>query len=994
MQHTAGKASSDRLPNAADDEPSSAHDEPVAGYDVRHFHALGVVMSLLSAALFAAFANPVTAATYHPLALGSLCVAGVFAVAGWHARRQHVLVAVRLALWSGIGLLCLTTLGMDEGIHAVALGFFAVLTCVATIVLGLRAGIAMGLFCLCWVFGLVAAELAGWVRGAAAVPASPFAMRLLTLLMMVSLSWGVGLVLARLMEARLQAVRTRGQRARSLFEQSPVAMLLHRDGMLLDGNRVAAALLGLPPESRGVDVSSLQDGRGAQALRAVLAHAAVLDGAAVGAALPRASLVVRAPGGRDDEHVLQVSAIRVAVEGGDATLSIVFDDTERARAEAEARRAETLLVELLAASPDCIALTRGDGEVLLVNGRLAAMVGCAPADVTGRVFSDLGLWLHEAERQRFRAQLAARGYVRNAPATFITRDGEVREFALSANALVIDGEVHSVAISRDVTEHERARRELQATLDTAALGIALTRNAVITRVNGAFNEIFGHAPGSVPGMQAWGLWWSPEEGPLRIAECTPALQRGELVDFESEMRRADGARIWCRLRSRAIDPAHVFEGGLVWLVEDVTERRAIARALEAARDAAEAASRAKSAFLASTSHEIRTPLNGVVGLARLALRADIDEPTRTRHLRQIVESADNLAEIMGGILDMSKIEAGELTLDVAPFDLHALCTALHATYAPVAEGRGLDCTLDIAASVPRVVLGDATRLRQVLGNYVTNALKFTQRGGVHIELGVVAGGRVRFAVRDTGIGIDAPTLARLFRPFAQADAATTRNFGGTGLGLSICRELATLMGGEVGATSERGKGSVFWAELPLPASHDALPARVPTLAPQPAPQIALPIAVYTNVAAADARSLDGVRVLLAEDNPVNRIIATALLQDWRLQVTEADDGQAAVEAIDAAARRGEPFGLVLMDVQMPRLDGFAATRALRARYSPAELPIVALTAGVLHDERAAALAAGMDAFVSKPFDERVLQQTLVEVLARAHLNAAAVRAGA
>ena len=977
MQETTGKAISDSLPTAGDDEPSP-------GYDVRLFHALGVVMSLLSAGVFAAFANPATAPTYHPLALGSLCVAAVFAFAGWHARDQQVSAAVRLALWSGIGLLSVITLGMDEGIHAVALGFFAVLICVATIVLGLREGIGMAVFCLCWVLGLVAAELAGWVRGSAALPTSPFAMRVLTLMMMVLSSWGVGLVLARLMEARLQAVRVRGQRARSLFEQSPVAMLLHRDGVLLDGNRVAAALVGLPPEARGVDASVLPEGRGTRALRAVLAHAAALDGAATGSVLPRTALGVRAAGARDDELALQVSAIRVAVAGGEATLSIVFDDTERARAEAEARRAEALLVELLAASPDAILLTRGDGEVELVNDRLAALLGRAQEDLVGSRFADLGLWQHEADRQRFRAQMQARGRVRNLPGSFLTQGGEVREFALSANAVMIDGEVHCVAISRDVTDHERARRELLAILDTAALGIGLTRNGAITRVNGAFHEIFGFAPGAATGLQALQLWKSPADAAATMLQCMPALQRGELIDFECEMQRADGAGIWCRLRSRAIDPARVLDGGLVWLVEDVTERRAIARALEAARDAAEAASRAKSAFLASTSHEIRTPLNGVVGLARLALRADIDEPTRTRYLCQIVESADSLAEIMGGILDMSKIEAGELTLDVATFDLHALCTSLHATYASVAEGRGLACTLDIAPSVTRLVLGDATRVRQVLGNFVTNALKFTQRGGVHVEVRTVPGGRVRLAVRDTGIGIDPPTLARLFQPFAQADAATTRHFGGTGLGLSICRELATLMGGDVGATSEPGRGSTFWAEVPLPASGDALPVRglLPEAAKASSPVVARAPAATAPVA--DAATLDGVRVLLAEDNPVNRIIASTLLQDWRLQVTEADDGQAAVDAVDAAVRRGEPFGLVLMDVQMPRLDGFAATRALRARYTPAELPIVALTAGVLENERAAAVAAGMDAFVSKPFDERALQQVLVDVLARAH----------
>ena len=983
---------------------------PSATYDVWLIHVLGFVMAVLSAVAFRLFETPATEATFRPLSWSSLCVAVVFALTGWQSRGFSVIRSVRFSLWSVAAYICLITLGLGEGMHAMSVGFFAVLICVATVVCSMRDGILLAVACLAWVFGLAAAEHTGLIRGAAAVPGSPVVLRLITLLMMISSSWVVGLVVARLVNAHQQAVRQREHRARALFEQSPVGLLLHDDGQLLAANRVALGLFGLPTEVAGLSRSQLHDSRGAHALRTVLDHAAQLDGAALGTALPRAVLhapedeldpgtgLAAAAGAAPVTRVLQSQAIRIAGSGlagatREVTLSVVFDDTERARADAQSRRSQAQLAKLLATSPDCVLLARADGQVVLVNERLRALAGRDMRAIVGRHFSELDLWVDRAEEAAFLSCITTHGQVRGAPGSLRLRGGETREFLLAANSLAIDGVPHVVVVARDVSAKERARREQQAILDAATMGIALTRSGIITRVNAACERMFGHAAGGLLGVQAMSMWRSPEEAAAQLQGGVPGLGRGELVDLECEMRRADGSFIRVRLRGRAIEPARPLAGGLVWVFEDVTEKHAHASAMEAARQAAEAASRAKGAFLANMSHEIRTPLNGVVGLARIALRPETDELSRARYLRQIVESADNLAEVMGGILDLSRIEAGELSLEEAPFDLHALCTSLHATYAAVAGAAGIECALDIAPAVPRRVLGDATRVRQVLGNYITNALKFTARGGVRIEVRTAADARVRIAVRDTGIGIDAQALARLFEPFAQADATTARRFGGSGLGLSICRELATLMGGDVGAESTPGEGSTFWAELPLVAASDVADVPVPDIATgrwQPAlPEVTDALSVLEAPAPPSAMPpsamplspLAGVRVLLAEDNPVNRIIASTLLQDWHLQVAETDDGQMAVDAVDAASRRGEPFDLVLMDLQMPVLDGVAATQALRARYSAADLPIVALTAGAMSTERDAAFAAGVNAFVIKPFDERALQRTLVAVLA-------------
>ena len=262
--------------------------------------------------------------------------------------------------------------------------------------------------------------------------------------------------------------------------------------------------------------------------------------------------------------------------------------------------------------------------------------------------------------------------------------------------------------------------------------------------------------------------------------------------------------------------------------------------------------------------------------------------------------------------------------------------------------------------MPATVRGDPVRVRQVLGNFLGNALKFTERGRIDVAVELAAPGRLRLSVTDTGPGIDTQTQARLFRPFTQADESTTRRYGGTGLGLSICRELAAAMGGEVGVDSAPGRGSRFWAELPLPVTSAAEAAE--------------------EDATTLVRQLRGARVLLVEDNPVNMMIAVAMLEQGGVHVTQAHDGQQALDAVAAAERHGPRFDLVLMDVQMPVMSGHEAARRLRERHDRESLPIVALTAAALVSEREQALASGMDAFLTKPIDADQLQRTLVQVL--------------
>jgi PAS domain S-box-containing protein len=400
------------------------------------------------------------------------------------------------------------------------------------------------------------------------------------------------------------------------------------------------------------------------------------------------------------------------------------------------------------------------------------------------------------------------------------------------------------------------------------------------------------------------------------------------------------------------------------LEQRVAERTA---ELAAARDAAEAASRAKSAFLANMSHELRTPMNAILGLAHL-LAQDALAARQAQQLAKIEGAARHLLSVISDILDISKIEAGKVQLERRDFSLAALLQEVRSIVDAPAAAKGLGISLDIA-NVPAWLRGDDTRVRQALLNYAGNAIKFTTSG--HISLRALVEQRhgerllVRFEVEDTGKGVEPQQVARLFEAFEQADASTTREHGGTGLGLAITRRLAELMGGSAGVRPRPGNGSVFWFTAWLEQSREASPSEA-------------------IAEAADAKLKErhaGKRVLVAEDNAINREVALAMLRAVWLRADVAENGQAAVEM---ASQGG--YDLVLMDMQMPVMDGLQATRALRAMPQLQTVPILAMTANVFDEDRAACLAAGMDDFASKPVQPQALYATLLKWLDRSSLK--------
>ncbi len=657
-----------------------------------------------------------------------------------------------------------------------------------------------------------------------------------------------------------------------------------------------------------------------------------------------------------------------------------------------------------------------------------------------------------------------------------------------------------------------AMAEQQAVFDTASSGIALIRNRVLIRCNHRLHEILGWPAGSLIGQRT-AVWYADEAANAAGGgEVYEQIWRGTSHRREQELMRRDGSLFWARLTGRAVDLADRAQG-TVWVIDDITAERAVVEEIRKARAAAETAARMKSDFLANMSHEIRTPMNAIIGMAHLAMKTELT-PRQRDYLRKIQSSSQHLLGVINDILDLSKIEAGKMVVEHIPFDLDQVFDNVTGLIAEKAAAKKLELIVDVDSDVPTDLVGDPLRLGQVLINYANNAVKFTDQGEITIRVSVLQSSTsemaLRFSVRDTGIGLSAEQRGRLFQSFQQADTSTTRKYGGTGLGLSISKQLAELMGGEVGVESEPGVGSTFWFTarlgrgeararplLPTPDLRgrrmlvvddnqhardilaeqlrgmtfvvSAVPSgtqavaevsraaaggqpydmvfldwqmpvmdgiatatEIGRLALERPPRLLMvtaygrdevmksardagiddllvkpvsasllfdsvmrilggegaeqPRSVETTTPWAGLASIAGARILLVEDNELNQEVATELLRDAGFAVDVADNGAIGLARI---AQDHEVYDMVLMDMQMPVMDGLSATREIRKLPQCAQLPIVAMTANAMAGDRQRCLQAGMNDHLSKPVDPARLWVTLVKWIKPRHVSGAA-----
>ncbi len=505
---------------------------------------------------------------------------------------------------------------------------------------------------------------------------------------------------------------------------------------------------------------------------------------------------------------------------------------------------------------------------------------------------------------------------------------------------------------------QSANEEKNAILDAATVGIALTRERVILSCNRTMERLFGYGPGELPG-QSMRILYGDDAGYVAVRQAISAdIRRQGFHCEEREMVRKDGGRFWCRKMVQAIDRDNA-EKGFVGTFEDVSAERALIAEMARARQLAEAAARAKSDFLANMSHEIRTPMNAVIGMAHLALRSD--PPPRLRdYLLKIQRSSQHLLGVINDILDFSKIEAGKLALEHIDFELDRVLDNVTGLIAERVAGKGLELIVDVAEDVPNMLVGDPLRIGQVLINYVNNAVKFTDKGEVAIQVRVQATLEdallLRFSVRDTGIGISPEQRAELFKSFQQGDTSTTRKYGGTGLGLAISEKLAHLMGGEVGVDSTPGAGSTFW-----------FTARVGRGGGEACPVLTDP-------------RVHGRRVLVVDDNDSARQLIDEMLRSMGLRVTALSSGREALAEVARAAAAGTPYELVLVDWLMPEMDGVATVREIR-RLALAPEPRMAIVTAYGCDElQRLAEGAGIDELLMKPVSAAALFDAVTRLL--------------
>lgn len=653
--------------------------------------------------------------------------------------------------------------------------------------------------------------------------------------------------------------------------------------------------------------------------------------------------------------------------GGFNSLLLILAERER-----NMNLTKELFEKLFNISPDATLISSfDDGTIIDVNEVFIEMFGYRKEEIVGNNAVDVTIWTTE-DRQRLVEEIRTRGFCRNSEFRLRRKDGSFFCGSVSANIIEIQGVKHILSNTRDVSKRKQMEEELRKSENESRSSSLLLRNvieqfpgiifwkdtkSVYLGCNSAFSKGAGlMAADEIVGKTDCDLPWAAEEAANYREHDSFVMASGEAkLHIIETQRQTDAETIWfdtCKVPLRD-------DNGDIWGVLgasfDITGHKLMEAELSQAKVDAEAANRAKSSFLATMSHEIRTPMNGVIGMIQLLQLTELTSEQREL-TDDAISSGLELVQLLNDILDLSKIEADKIELETAEFYLESLVSDTVKLFSLSAIEKGVKLESSIDAEVPLALKGDYVKLRQILNNLISNAIKFTKKGSVALQIRKDAededGCTLHFLVRDSGIGIADDKQEHIFEPFTQVDASTTRKYGGTGLGLTICKRLAELMGGSIGVESVEGQGSTFWFTVALE-------------------KLAKPLNVlshsYGNGAKSSlsqSKSSAPIRILLAEDDPRAQIIFPRLLKSYGCLVDVAGDGKEVLRALER-----DDYALVLMDCMMPEMNGYETTAVIRDPASAVrrhDIPIIALTGNAMKHDVENCLAAGMNDHLPKP----------------------------
>ncbi|MCF6282391.1 MAG: transporter substrate-binding domain-containing protein [Candidatus Polarisedimenticolaceae bacterium] len=642
------------------------------------------------------------------------------------------------------------------------------------------------------------------------------------------------------------------------------------------------------------------------------------------------------------------------------------------QAEVKSKRAHQFLQGLTNAIGDGVIAMDDSGVCVFVNPAAESLLGWSQADLIGK---NLHRMIHctssngESHSEEACAILnsAEKGVpYRSEEEVFQHRDGLLFPISITAVPLTEHGKQGVIAVFQDISERKKSEQELRKlhmAVEQSPVNIIITdKKGNIEYVNPKFEQVTGYTKDDVIGKNP-SILKSGFTLKETYSDLWKTITRGEIWSGELRNRKKNGDAFWefasiCPIKNDADEITH-----FIAVKEDISLLKLRENELRTATEAADNANQAKGEFLANMSHEIRTPMNAIIGMGHLLQNTDLSKEQQG-YLFAVQSSASNLLGIINDILDFSKIEAGKLKIESIEFKLDDVLNKMMTLMEALAQEKGVKLTLALSSEIPVTLLGDPLRLSQILTNLVSNAIKFTLQGEVTINVEMLKRGRdniqLQFMVEDTGIGINQEQLEKIFAPFTQADSSHTRSFGGTGLGLSISRQLVNMMAGKIWAESVVGKGSTFFCTLTFALTEEGNTTKSST----------------RNITAQQSPvTLEGFHVLLVEDDKINQIIAQKLLESYGVTVTTVDNGEEAVEAV-----KQQPFGLVLMDIQMPQMNGYQATAEIRKDQHFKNLPIIAMTAHAMVGVHGKCIAAGMDGHLPKPFEPDTLKQLLIHWL--------------